>query len=109
MAQLFGSVPHEFERCAAALIAAGFDGIDLNFGCPDPSVSGKQGAGAAVISQPQLAKDIIAAAKRGAGAAPVSVKTRIGVDEDVAEAWMMHLVVRCCVSALTIVDRTSGG
>ena len=49
-------------------------------GCPDRDVE-KQGAGAALIKNPKLAKEIIRATKRGAGKMPVSVKTRIGYAE----------------------------
>ncbi|MDH5442521.1 MAG: tRNA-dihydrouridine synthase family protein, partial [Candidatus Nomurabacteria bacterium] len=46
VAQIFGAKPDNFERIAQMLVEQGFDGIDINMGCPDRSVN-KQGAGAA--------------------------------------------------------------
>ena len=82
----------------------GFDGVDLNFGCPDKSVVGRQGAGAALIGEPELAQRIVEATKLGAeeGARaaglpyipPVSVKTRIGLTKIVIDSWIQRLIVR---------------
>src|SRR5581483_10563249 len=77
VAQIFGSNPENFEKVARMLVEMGFDGIDINMGCPDKAVV-KQGAGAGCIKDPKNAQEIIAATKRGAGFIPVSVKTRIG-------------------------------
>ncbi len=74
---------------AAAKIAEelGFDGIDINMGCPDSSIE-KQGAGAKLILNPERAKELVAAAKRGAPSLPVSVKTRLGYNKDILEEWL---------------------
>jgi len=102
--QLFGREPSHFHAAARVVAQLGFDGVDLNFGCPDKSVSGKQGAGSALIAEPTLAQDIVLAAKAGvaegsklAGLSepiPVSVKTRIGVTSDVLDTWLQSLMVR---------------
>jgi len=89
-AQLFGSEPEEFERAAAMVRELGFDGVDINMGCPDKKVE-KQGAGAALIRDPGRAKAIILAAREGAGNIPVSVKTRIGYNEIITEEWVGEL------------------
>lgn len=68
-----------------------FDGIDINMGCPDRDVE-KQGAGAALIKNPNLAKQIIRATKKGAGRMPVSVKTRIGYGKDQIKEWIQVLL-----------------
>src|SRR3989344_382986 len=81
VAQFFGSRPENFYKCAVLARELGFDGIDINMGCPDRSVE-KQGAGAALIKTPELARRIIAETKRGAGSLPVSVKTRLGYNKD---------------------------
>ena len=104
--QLFGANPEHFYRSAHAMAQLGFAGIDLNFGCPDKSVVGRQGAGSALIGEPELAKQIVLAAQEGArdgsvaaglsAAVPVSVKTRIGLERDIVEEWVSHLVV-CAV------------
>jgi tRNA-dihydrouridine synthase len=82
VAQIFGAKPEQFEAVAPLIKELGFDGVDINMGCPDRGVE-KSGAGAALIKTPALAKEIIRALKRGAGdeaaaALPVSVKTRLG-------------------------------
>lgn len=57
------------------------DHIDLNFGCPVPKVT-RKGGGAALPWKADLFRDIVRAAVRAAGAAPVTVKMRKGVDDD---------------------------
>src|SRR3954451_19153730 len=75
--QLFGQDP-EVMRSAASLVAeAGADIIDINMGCPVPKVC-KTGAGAALLSQPELAIDLARAAAEGGGR-PVTVKLRSGL------------------------------
>jgi tRNA-dihydrouridine synthase len=69
----------------------GFDGVDINMGCPDKSIE-KQGCGSAMIKNPLLAKAIIKAAKEGAGDIPVSVKTRLGYNKDELEEWLPALL-----------------
>lgn len=91
VAQLFGSRPEYMEQAAGLCKKLGFDGIDINMGCPDRSIE-KQGAGAAMIKNPQQAKEIIRAAKRGAGSVPVSVKTRIGYNKNELETWLPALL-----------------
>ena len=91
VAQIFGSNPEYIEKAVAMVRELGFDGVDLNMGCPDKTIE-KQKAGAALIKTPELAKEIILAAKRGAGEMPVSVKTRIGYNKDELEAWLPVLL-----------------
>lgn len=91
VAQLFTSVPEHMEQAAALARELGFDGVDINMGCPDRSIE-KQGAGAAHIKNPKRALEIIAAAKRGVGGLPVSVKTRLGYNRDELEEWLPALL-----------------
>lgn len=91
VAQIFGAKPEQFERAAVLIRELGFDGIDINMGCPDNDIK-KQGGGAALIKNPDLAKEIIRAAKRGAGKIPVSVKTRIGYGKNQADEWLPALL-----------------
>ena len=77
VAQFFTSNPDMMRRAASLARELGFDGLDINMGCPDKGVE-KRGAGAGLIKHPQLAQELIRAAKEGAGSLPVSVKTRIG-------------------------------
>jgi tRNA-dihydrouridine synthase len=63
-AQLYGHTPEMFYKVAHIVCALGFDGLDINMGCPAKKVTAK-GSGAALIRQPELARAIIRAARRG--------------------------------------------
>lgn len=104
VAQIFGSKPELFFESAKLLKKLGFDGIDINMGCPDKNVE-RQGAGAALIKNPALAKEIITATHTGAGGLPVSVKTRIGYTTDTIEEWLPQLF-ECELAAITLHART---
>lgn len=91
VAQFFTAKPEMMERAAALARELGFDGVDINMGCPDRTIE-KQGAGAALIKNPSLAKEVIRAAKRGAGDLPVSVKTRTGYNKDEIDTWIPALL-----------------
>ncbi len=104
VAQLFGSNPEKMEGAARLCKELGFDGIDINMGCPDKSIE-KQGAGACMIKNPESAKAIIRAAQRGAEGLPVSVKTRIGYNKNEIDTWVPALLEEN-IAALTIHART---
>lgn len=104
VAQIFGSNPENFYKTALLAERLGFDGIDINMGCPDRNVE-KQCAGAALMKDPKLAQEIIAATKRGAGKLPVSVKTRVGFNKVELKTWLPALL-ECDVAAITIHART---
>ncbi len=72
-------------------------------GCPDTAVNKKK-AGAALITNPNLAKELIQAAREGAGQMPVSVKTRIGFNEIVTNDWTAFLLSQK-IDALTVHGR----
>lgn len=91
VAQLYGANPHTMERAAALVAAHGFDGVDINMGCPDRAVE-RQGAGAALCCRPALAQSLIRAAQRGAGGLPVSVKIRLGYDRNSLDTWLPALL-----------------
>ncbi len=63
VAQIYGTTPEFFYRTALLLCALGFDGIDINMGCPAKSVQ-LGGAGAALIKTPMLAQKIIRSVKQ---------------------------------------------
>lgn len=104
VAQIFSADPEQTRVCAAYIRELGFDGLDLNMGCPEKSIQ-KQGAGAALIETPSLAKEIIYAAKEGAQDVPVSVKTRIGYNKDTLETWLPY-ILETRPAAITIHGRT---
>jgi nifR3 family TIM-barrel protein len=91
VAQFFGDKPENFYRCALLAGELGFDGIDINMGCPAKVVC-KTGSGASLIDRPELAYAIIQAAIEGAGTLPVSVKTRIGNSMIAIEPWTRTLL-----------------
>ncbi len=64
VAQIFGSTPPDFYRSAIMVCELGFDGVDINMGCPSKCVTG-HGGGAALIREPLLAQEIVRAVKRG--------------------------------------------
>ena len=146
VAQIYGTEVESYYKAAVMLASMGFDGIDINMGCPSNKVAAR-GSGAGLIKTPALAKKIVKAVQRGvkdwseginleeAGIGdeiiaacgkmaaarqmmakkskrleqakksrifpgenskrkllPVSVKTRIGYDKNVAEEWTKHLL-----------------
>ena len=104
VAQVFGANPANMEKACRLISKLGFDGIDINMGCPDKSVI-KQGAGSALIKNPKLAREIIQSAILGAGGLPVSVKTRAGFNKEEIDTWIPELLKED-IKALTIHART---
>ncbi|MES2135044.1 MAG: tRNA-dihydrouridine synthase [Patescibacteria group bacterium] len=104
VAQFFTGNPEHMEKTAELARELGFDGIDINMGCPDKSIE-KQKAGAAMMKDPARAKAVIEGAIRGGGGLPVSVKTRIGYNKNELDTWLPHLL-ETSVSAITIHART---
>ncbi len=101
VAQIWGNDPEQYSRAAGRLAELGFDGIDINMGCPVRKIR-KRGACSALIRQPALAAELISAAK--SAGLPVSVKTRIGFDRVQTEEWVGHLLEQG-VDALTVHGR----
>ncbi len=104
IAQIFGANPKNIKIACQIISKLGFDGIDINMGCPDRAIL-KQGAGAALINTPKLALEIIRAAKLGAPKLPISVKTRIGFNHIEYKKWLPKILAEN-ISALTIHLRT---
>lgn len=104
VAQIFGSHEGNMEEVARLCKELGFDGIDINMGCPDKSIM-KQGCGAGHIQNPDHAVKIIEAVKRGAGDLPVSVKTRLGFNKNEIETWIPK-ILSAGIAVLTIHGRT---
>ena len=104
VAQIFGGKPENIKEAAALCQELGFDGVDINMGCPDKSIE-KQCAGAAAMKDMELARKIIRAAREGASGLPISVKTRIGYNKDEIDTWIAGLLAEN-LSALTVHLRT---
>jgi tRNA-dihydrouridine synthase A len=90
--QLGGSDPGELAAAARLGADAGYDEINLNVGCPSDRV--QAGCfGAALMRTPDLVADCVAA-MRAAVPVPVTVKTRLGVDEHDSYEFLCELVTR---------------
>lgn len=103
VAHIWGDNPENFATMAKGMKERGFSGLDINMGCPTPNVASK-GKGSGLIRRPEVAAELIAAAKTGG--LPVSVKTRLGYSHiSETEAWISHLL-RQDITNLTIHLRT---
>lgn len=97
VAQIWGTNLETLEKAAKIVQDLGFNGVDLNMGCPVPTVV-KRGAGGGLVKNIDLALKIITAVKKGAPNLPVSVKTRLGSD--------FESLLGSNLAALTIHGRT---
>jgi tRNA-dihydrouridine synthase B len=120
MAQLFGATPEAFYKAFFVAAQLGFDGIEINMGCPAKNIS-SMGAGASLIKRPALAKKIIRNVQKAAKDftngitfkdiglpdsicnylknkksaprnIPISIKTRIGYGKNNVKDWIKHLL-----------------
>ncbi|MCZ0702940.1 tRNA-dihydrouridine synthase [Natronobacillus azotifigens] len=90
VAHIWGDKSEYFREMSMDMAKAGFRGIDINMGCPVPNVT-QNGKGSGLIRRPEVAADLVQAAK--AGGLPVSVKTRLGyTDIDEWKTWLTHLL-----------------
>ncbi|HSX23500.1 MAG TPA: tRNA-dihydrouridine synthase, partial [Candidatus Saccharimonadales bacterium] len=103
IAQIWGKNPENYYKTAQDLVGMGFDGIDINMGCPVKDVV-KNGCCVALINNRELAVEIIQATREGGGSLPVSVKTRLGFNE-VDLSWH-ELLLKQKLNALSIHGRT---
>lgn len=113
VAQLFTGHPEKMREAVKLVKKLGFDGVDINMGCPDRSVE-KQGGGASMMKNPGVALEILRAAREGWGGAksdadfykiPVSVKTRIGYNKEEIDTWI-RLLLEQNLPTLTVHLRT---
>lgn len=104
VAQIWGKDPDRFYEAARLVASLEFDGIDINFGCPERSVV-RQGVCGAMIGSQEMVGKIIHAVQEGAGDLPVSVKTRLGIKTIQTEEWVSFLL-STGIDALTIHGRT---
>jgi tRNA-dihydrouridine synthase len=105
IAQLWGLKPENYYKTTQDIIEMGYDGVDINMGCPVKTVV-KNGACAALINNKELAGKIIDAVQEAAaGKIPVSVKTRVG-SNDVDMSWPEFLLEKK-LDMLSIHGRTA--
>jgi len=85
--QLYGVDPHYVGEAVRLLVDEDrIDHLDMNFGCPVRKVT-RRGGGAAIPAKPRLLEQIVRAAVRAAGPIPVTIKFRMGIDDD----WLTFL------------------
>lgn len=106
IAQIWGITPELYYNVTQLVVELGFDGVDINMGCPQRAIT-KRGACSALIKDKSLASEIIIATKEAAqGKIPVSVKTRIGYERIITDEWIGFLLQHD-LDALTIHGRTA--
>jgi tRNA-dihydrouridine synthase len=104
VAQLWGKDPELYRKAVKDVIAMGFDGIDINMGCPERGIVAR-GCCGGLIGCYHEAEAIITAVKEAAGDLPVSVKTRIGLATIITEDWFSFLLKQD-LAAITVHGRT---
>jgi tRNA-dihydrouridine synthase A len=101
--QLGGADPHALSRCAIICAELGYDEVNLNVGCPSDRV--QEGRfGACLMAEPELVGDCVAAMKAAVNV-PVTVKCRLGIDEQDAEQTLdrvTSIVAAAGVDALIV-------
>ena len=97
--QLGGSDPVELARCAELAEAWGYDEVNLNVGCPSNRVQAGR-FGACLMAEPDLVSDCVAA-MRSVTHLPVTVKHRIGIDQQDSEAELHHFVQTVAAAGCT--------
>src|SRR3954470_7979190 len=98
--QLGGSDPVKLAQAAKIAADFGYDEVNLNVGCPSDRVqSGRFGA--CLMREPQLVADCVAA-MRAAVSIPVTVKCRIGVDDQDPEQSLRTLIDACTAAGVSV-------
>lgn len=105
VAQIWGNNPKILGEATTLIRELGFDGVDINMGCPVPVVV-KKGSGAGCIGNYDLVRQIIQEVRESAGGMSVSVKTRLGISQDISDEWIPFLLEQN-LDALTIHGRTA--
>ena len=98
--QLGGSDPADLAACARDAQQRGFNEINLNVGCPSDRVQ-RGRFGACLMLEPELVRDCMSA-MRDAVDIPVTIKTRLGVDDHYSYEYMSEFVGRVAESGCTV-------
>ena len=104
IAQIWGKDPELYAKAARDCVDLGFDGIDINMGCPEKGIVAR-GCCGGLIGDYDTAKAIIEAVKSNAKDLPVSVKTRIGLRTIITDEWFSFLLKQD-LAAITVHGRT---
>lgn len=115
--QLLGSVPETFAAAAVLLVDAGYDVVDLNFGCPVKKTVGRN-RGGFLLSEPKTALEIVSRVRDAVRPeVPVTVKMRRGLDDsalaeerfwEILEGAFARGVEAVCVHGRTVAQRYVG-
>ncbi len=105
IAQIWGRHPETLGEATTIVKELGFDGVDINMGCPVEAVV-RKGAGAGCIGNYKLVRELISSVRKHAGSMSVSVKTRLGIKDDTSQTWIPFLLEQN-LDALTIHGRTA--
>ena len=98
--QLGGSEPADLAACARMAQQHGYDEINLNVGCPSDRVQ-RGSFGACLMLEPDLVRDCISA-MRDAVEIPVTIKTRLGVDDHYSYQFMSDFVGKVAESGCSV-------
>ncbi|MBI4433067.1 MAG: tRNA dihydrouridine synthase DusB [Candidatus Omnitrophica bacterium] len=106
-AQLVGCRPQAMAEAAKIVEAMGFGLLDLNLGCPAPKVAGN-GAGSALLNQPDNCRQIFQNVVKAVKNIPVTVKMRLGVEDASGEEAVRtaKIAEECGIDAVTVHGRT---
>jgi nifR3 family TIM-barrel protein len=106
-AQLVGCRPEAMGEAAKIVEGLGYDLIDINFGCPVPKIAGN-GAGSALLAEPEKAREIFKAVVRSVKRIPVTVKMRLGIRDASGReaARIARIAEECGLDAVTVHGRT---
>lgn len=97
--QLGGSDPTDMARCAVLAAERGYDEVNINVGCPSDRVQNGM-FGACLMARPELVAACVAEMQAKADI-PVTVKTRIGIDEQDSYEFLVDLVQQCADAGCT--------
>lgn len=89
--QLGGSSPADLAHCTALAVERGYDEVNLNVGCPSDRVQNGR-FGACLMAEPELVRDCLGEMQEAAGEVPVSIKTRLGIDENDSYQFLCQLL-----------------
>lgn len=98
--QLGGSDPDALARCTEMAVQKGYDEINLNCGCPSDRVQSGM-FGACLMAEPERVAQCIEAMRRVAGDIPVTIKTRIGIDDQDSFEFLDKFVDSCADKGCT--------
>lgn len=105
IAQIWGNDPELYLKSARDIAElGGFAGIDINLGCPEKGIVAR-GCCGGLIGNANRVAELIAAVKEGAPNLPVSVKTRLGINQIITEDWIGFLLTQD-LAAITLHGRT---